>query len=495
MSLAVILISFACVTVVLGVRSLLVPGRRAAGWWWIHAAIGLGFFGGALSAWDHTSRWELGFDYASAAVMASAAVLMVALTIRAWRSRTGLRQRTRGVLVASVPVLAMVLVGYVVRVVPRVVDDGWWAGVPTPVLIELLPWLPERAIARSNTWATLWSLEDRAARDELRGWERARLASMLERRFRARPSAAALGEWQLVRCEFGKDEELLTVLFETMVKEFLDGSPAERQGAAGVLHNFLPTNGKISNGEIGEKEGPRVTKGRVGRLCELAVSPDFTENYTAIEMMAVTGDDGVQALPTLVRLSRQQDRYDVTESLRHLANQSPVVCDRLIAMTEGPDAYERLLAIECLEQWNWHDVRVSFQLRKLKREGDPVVAAYARRFGPDQDSRSGGDGHEHTRAVFDYLDGQSPDRAGYLASVDDFGENASEYLPRILRALSDQDAQVRIAACGALRRIMGYRDCKKQVPEVRGRLVELLKDPAPDVCAAAKAVLEDIDRT
>lgn len=481
--LAALHIAASLVALLLSVRPLRFRPRRPLAWAWLYAAVVLAFAGAGVFEWGPASGWELVFDYAGASVMTCAGVVALAGIV-------SIAKDGKRVLVWVGRVLGVVLVGYLVRVGPRVVSDGWWAVLPSPMLVEVSPWLPRAAINDEFKPAG-WNLQSRIDRGELWEWERDRLRTKLERRFRANPTSGTLDDWERLSSRGETGDALAVVLFEKLVGKFLDGTPNEQQDAGHALWDYLPTNWKIIHPHIGASEGVRVTRGRVPRLMELAASEDFILMHTATGLLAVSGDDALAAIPILVGIARREggtDRFQAVNSLEYLAKTAPMVRARLVTMTEGPDAFERILAIEALSQWNWQNPEVEAHLQHLIQEGDGVVAAYASRYAS---VHTDADPH---RAAFAFLDSGSADRAGYLASVQNTADRLVEFVPRSIAALSDEDPRVREAACDVLNQVAGYPNYADRMELARGPLTGLLDDANPGVVAAARRVLVAMDR-
>ena len=126
-------------------------------------------------------------------------------------------------------------VGNTIRWWPRAAHDGWWALVPSPVLVRFTESLPEEAVrsggGSGGTAGEKWSLVARYRRDELSTKDARLLGAGLERRYRLTPSLLTLDALE----EIGglvdtKSTGLDASFFEVTVARFLDSDDATGSG-------------------------------------------------------------------------------------------------------------------------------------------------------------------------------------------------------------------------------------------------------------------------
>lgn len=450
-------------------------------------------FAGALCyEWSPASRAEIFFEYGGDAVMVVAAVILLR-TIVAARSTARSRRAALRLTVAAISfALLTLLAGHAVRVTPRVAAEGWWAGVPSPVLVLNARHLPHDAISPRTWLPRYWSLKARWERGDLWEWEKAALRGRLERRFLDMPSDFTLEEVAFFAP--ARADSLAAFEFERQVNAFCDTADAEaRRNASSLLCPFLPTNMKIPSPHIGEAHGLRVTKGRVPRLIELTADPDTVVCGTAIDLLAVCGDDAVQALPTLAQLTDREDYYQfgayrVERTLSYLAEHSSAVRERFREMYLGDDLLDWLLVVN-VRRRDLSEPEIQGRLIESLRSDDAVTANFAI-------YTLGGSSTEDWRQIvpvlFEQLARNRPNRARYLRAFPEHGGAAEAFSSQLLTALADSSPGIRDEACSVVHGV--WRERGIDTLGARPTMERLRNDPDPTVAYRAKAALEMLER-
>ena len=340
-------------------------------------------------------KWESQRGDIPELVATTAAYFLVALAgiafLRGLVSVAYPHNTTKRRIATSVGVLAAVLLiligAYFTRMSARMSREGWWAGAPVWLLVQQRSNLPPEALGSVYDKDLSWSLLARDLRKELSADQHDLLIDELKNRFHTKPSPELLKTLNQIVGDSDSLDPLAIILFEGAFNQFCDTMNAEeRRTAAWILHDYLPTNGKIYHPHIGAAEGPRVSNGRVPRLVELTHDPDFVIWTTAVDMLAVSGgDDARTALPRLLEIARgsgESDRFTALWTCEYLAHHAPSVRQLLVVMLDSPDLFEQLFAIEALSQWNWSDPTIVAHLQRLSSSLHPEVAEAARRAMP-----------------------------------------------------------------------------------------------------------------
>ena len=231
--------------------------------------------------------------------------------------------------------------------------------------------------------------------------------------------------------------------------------------------------------------------GRIPRLIELSRDSGSGGAWTAIDLIATCGDDALPAIPILFEIARAERwrRHMVASALNYLAHTSPLVRARLIEIANAGNAFDRILAIECLSQWNWSHPAALACLEAIVAGGDPVLSAFASRNlrAPSTDRLP-----DIVDAVLDAVELDHPDRADFLLSLESEYEHVSIHIRRLLAALLDPDSDVRAAACVLIQSV-SWRDCPDMALTARREIAHLLADRDPVVAEAARAAIDDIN--
>jgi hypothetical protein len=467
-------------------RTLAIPA------FWAYLAV-FAFFAIVIAfRWDPRHGWELVLDRAGWAITWCAVVRGVVGIFRLQHRDEASRSRThRATVLLRWPALLLVL-GYTIRTTPRAVLSGWWAALPATAEVELAQWLPENAISTQSGPNSDWSLESRLSRNDLWGWQQARLRVRLRKRFIANPTQITLADYRMIDPAGADAQYLSAAPLEEAIHRFFASEGPERKKAALDMWEYLPTHGKTSRGVVGAIHGRRLLHTHVQQLIDLIHCDDESAKDDALDLLAVCGDEATPAIPAMVDFAQSHllsSRYWVTTSLSYLATNSPAVQAQLIEMTNSKSAFERLLAVESLAQSGDPSRGIVDCLTTIVHGSDPVMAAFANQFpwrwkGPEPVHVSPED------AVFVYLNSKSPDRADYLLSIEGVS-NAN--MPMLVRVMFDDDPKLRAAACKTLRSLKWDRESEFK-SDAQERLAELLDDPNPEVRHQAVALKAEIRR-
>jgi hypothetical protein len=462
--------------------------NRSLSWVWPYFLIIAFFAIKAAYRWEARSDSNLimtnaGLALIGCAVVSLAHVIWLGSTLT--RSRLARLGRAALGLVIAVILLSL---GHSLRMLPRAMTEGWWAAMPSTILIECVPWLPQEAITHDRP-PRAWNLQ--ARRTDLWRWQESRLRSRLRDRYVADPSLVTFLDYCMADRADAQAHRATAIWFGALTNQFLGGSEPQRRDASDTLRNFLPTQWKIAHPEVGAIHGRAVLSGRLDRLIELARDSGSGGAWTAIDLIATCGDDAMPAIPVLFEIARAERwrRSMSASALNYLAHTSPLVRARLIQIADAGHAFDRILAIECLSQWNWSHPDARACLETIVAGDDPVLSAFASRnlVAPSTDRHL-----DIVDAVLDAVELAHPDRADYLLSLGSEYEHLSIHIRRLIAALSDPDSDVRAAACILIQSV-SWRDCPDMALIARSEIEPLLTERDAVVAEAARDAIDDIN--
>lgn len=461
---------------------------RSMSWVWLYFLVVAFFAIKTAYQWDARSDSTLimtnaGLALIGCAVVSAAHGIWLASTLTLSRfARLG--RAALGLVIAVI----LLSLGHSLRMLPRAMTEGWWAAMPSTILIECVPWLAQEAISHDRP-PRAWNLQSR--RTDLWRWQESRLRSRLRDRYVSDPSLVTFLDYCMADRADAQAHPATAIWFGALTNQFLGGSEPQRRDASDSLRNFLPTQWKIAHPEVGAIHGRAVLTGRMDRLIELARSAPFAGSLTAVDLIATCGDDALPAIPILFEIARAERwrRSMAASALNYLAHTSPLVRARLIEIANAGDALDRILAIECLSQRNWSHPDALACLEAIVAGGDPVLSAFASR---NLVAPSTVRDPDIVDAVLDAVELAHPDRADFLLSLESEYEHLSIHIRRLLATLSDPDSDVRAAACILIQSV-SWRDCPDMAPIARGEIEHLLTDRDPVVAEAARDAIDDIN--
>ncbi|MBS0186729.1 MAG: HEAT repeat domain-containing protein [Planctomycetes bacterium] len=477
--LSLICFSFCCLAAVRGGVGVLSRSKasRSAGWLWLLAAPSLGV--GSVALYEASPQLLLSsiLKDLGLALMLTAAVVAV-LVLTEGKGRLAGRRLIRSALAAG----AVFGIGYGASVWTEVARHGWWAGVPTTLLVLLSPWLPERAMLNEYRKSGNGSLETRMDEIGAGSWRARYLQRSLERRYR---NSLRESDLQVLRSLCGESNvprELAQAHLNELARVFCESSDeVERRSAASVLEDHCPFGEKISRASVGAEYGTNAFRGRLPRLLEMARNEDWWVGKTAIEAVGYFGNDAAEAVPLLIAFAKDEierdDWYRERHVLEYLAQTSPVVCDQLRRIVSNGHGIERLIAYEALRKGKFASETDAEMQRVFFDLDDESALCAFRSLWLWRDSSSG------IKTVFEKARRSRERCAEFLLLLPEAWIPNPDVLLDLKDFLNDPSPHVRASACEAIagigrRQALGVnlRDC----------IQELRFDPDSNVRTAAE---------